>query len=244
MSLSLSSKQVLTTLLVIIIGLTCVSFVMNLIYLHVGQGPLIYYPWALLNVDEENNIPSLYSALALLASAMVLLGVFICYRRANRGSSVFVIFLAAIFVLLALDEALSLHERLNPITRQVVPQSDILFTAWVVPGVVFVSLIFFASIQFLRRLDRPTRTLVMISGAMFVGGAVGLEIMAWSHIRDGAPDTLYVSYTAVEELLEMSGIALFIFALLRHLETDFGGIQVSLGGPRKSRPGDPLPAGV
>ncbi len=244
MSMSVSSRHVLQVMMLLIIGLACISLVTNLVFLHVDQGAVAYYTKALLSVDEENNIPSLCSALALLLSALVLVAVFVCYRHDNRRSSAFVIFLAAVFVYLALDEALSLHERLNPVTRQLVPQSEALFTAWVVPGIAFVAVIFFASLQFLRRLDAPTRNLTVISGAIFVAGAIGVETVAWMHLRDGDPDTFYVVCSAIEEFLEMSGVALFIFVMLRHLETDFGGIRISLAAPRRGRPADSLSAGT
>lgn len=242
MSLSLSSKHVIMTLMLIIAVLTGVSLLMNLVFLHVNQSTAAYYATALFSVEEESNIPSLYSALALFAAAGVLLCVYFCYRRHDRKSRGFVIFLSAVFVYLSLDEAIAVHERLTPVTGHLIPQAEVLYTMWVVPGIVFVSLIFLASIQFLRRLDPPTRTLVVTSGAMFVGGAIGLEIAAWMYLRDNDPDTVYVLYSAGEEFLEMSGVGLFIFALLRHLETDFGGIRITIGMPADARPGGTLSA--
>jgi len=70
-------------------------------------------------------------------------------------------------------------------------------------------------IPFLRRLPRPTAGLFILAGAIYVGGAVGMEII-------GEPldsDTLtYNLLTAVEEGMEMCGVIVFMHALLRYMK--------------------------
>ena len=59
-----------------------------------------------------------------------------------------------------------------------------------------------------------------ISGIVYVSGAVGMEMIGakyyeiYLETQQDAQDFGYVLLTTAEEILEMSGIALFIFSLL------------------------------
>ncbi len=67
----------------------------------------------------------------------------------------------------------------------------------------------------------------MISAGLFVGGSVGLE--AWSsHVEaiHGVESFFYEGVTTLEEFGEMSGVSLFIYALLDYLNSlESGGTE-------------------
>jgi hypothetical protein len=58
----------------------------------------------------------------------------------------------------------------------------------------------------------------IVAGLVYVGGALGMEVPLglWA-ARHGEDNLGYVLIDFVEEVMEMSGAALFLLSLLRHL---------------------------
>lgn len=71
--------------------------------------------------------------------------------------------------------------------------------------------------------------LFCISGAVFVAGAIGLELFEGHHYeRHGSIDLTFAIFYTVEEFLEMFGIVLFIYTLLAYIETEFGPQKITV----------------
>ena len=127
--------------------------------------------------------------------------------------------LALGFVILSVDEASSLHETLmKPIGVSVA--GDLFYFKWLGPGIVVVALVGLSYLPFLLALPRRLGALFLASGIVFVAGAVGAEWIGSEMSRD-RPDAhatwAYQIEVIVEEGLEMTGIALFIYALLLYI---------------------------
>ncbi len=172
-------------------------------------------PWLvrqLVALDEENNIPTWYSSFLLLAASMVLLVKRATVRTGgdtgsasqDRKETRFWSVLAAGFLVLAIDEVAGLHESFH----------SAIDTLWVWPAALLVAVCGIYFVPLLRRLPRRTMILYVLSGAIFVGGALGVEII-------GAPmdaDTLTYEITVlVEEGMEMLGVILFIDTTLQSM---------------------------
>jgi hypothetical protein len=67
-------------------------------------------------------------------------------------------------------------------------------------------------------LPKSTRREFLTAGALFVGGAVGLELLAgrYSEIH-GVDNFIYSLHVTLEEGLEMLGVWVFIRALVRYI---------------------------
>lgn len=174
----------------------------------------------LLNLDNEANLPAWYSSCALFSCALLLAAIAALpnSRRRDRTSW---LGLSLMFMYLSLDEAISIHERFLPgLLRQIDSLSFISQSYdWTVLGgiaVVAVGIIFF---RFWQRLPFATRWLFAAAAAVFVGGAIGFEKI--SHFYEALYQTensvAYVVTVAIEEGLEMMGVAIFIYALLQYL---------------------------
>ena len=95
-----------------------------------------------------------------------------------------------------LYEVITVHETINSLTKE----------SWTVPGTVLVALIAGVYLPFLGQLDRRTALRFAIGGAIFVGGAVGVEYYTEPYLKAEQLNTLaYNLWTAVEEGMEMSG---------------------------------------
>lgn len=235
MLIDVNPKWVFRSLMAVILALTAAGTICQCLYLYGGYDHVMGFR-ALFNLNGEMNIPAVYSSLALLASAIILVGVSRRYRAHRMTGQAYLLMLAFVFAYLAVDEMFSFHERLQPLARQWVDGTGLLYATWVVPGALFAAVMFCGSLSFLGRVDRATRNRLVLSGMIFVGGAIGMEMLGWAHYErtfghDAAYqlDLGYLIYSTLEEFMEMSGVALFINALLRHVEIQFGAIILRVG---------------
>ena len=184
-------------------------------------------------IDGELTVPSLYSGAAILACAAAALA---CAARerhdpeARRGwRSV-----AALTAYVAIDEVFALHERtVEPLRRALDITQGPLHHTWVLIAVPVLALALFALRGFILRLPPRTRRGVLASGAVFLLGAVGCEMLAADMMTRFASaqwslDPRLIALQTLEEGLEMVGIALFLHALLSHLTRDGSELDVRL----------------
>ena len=81
------------------------------------------------------------------------------------------------------------------------------------------------------------RRLVVWAALIYLGGAAGMELYGgFLHARLGVAElgasTAYMTEVLVEEGMEMFGIALFIYALLTHMQETMGSIHMAIGPVR------------
>ena len=173
---------------------------------------------ATLDVGDEVSIGTWFETLLFIAAAGVL---YFAGRQGERRppQGVFGWYsLAIIMILLSIDESASLHERFGDVLEDVVETGGFLHYIWVVPGTIFVIAVLAGHFGWLRTLPPSTRNGMVLGGAVFVIGAVGLEILAAPLAEAGEDESLtVVSLIAVEEFLEMAGLSIFIVAVLTHL---------------------------
>jgi hypothetical protein len=179
------------------------------------------------NVNTENSIPTWYSSILLFVASGLLALIATAKKQVRDRYTRHWQFLALLFLLLSLDEAASLHEAFDRALHVGFDSSGLLYYAWVIPGMIFVGLVGLAYFKFLKALPAATRWLFILAGMLYVGGAIGVEILGGSHAEVYGRYTLtYSLFTAVEEALEMSGIVLFIYALLTYFQATIGTVEV------------------
>ncbi|HRO04020.1 MAG TPA: hypothetical protein PLS69_10505 [Terricaulis sp.] len=180
----------------------------------------------LFDLSREWNAPSLYSGGLIFACGAALGRAGLRLRQ--RGDALWAswCFLAAVFVYLSIDEVFGLHEHLTGATRELLHITNgPFYFAWVIPGLAFAFVVFLLSLSFLRELDRRSRFYVMLAGAVYVTGAVGFEILGgwrWRILDGDITDPLYIVLFSIEEMLEIAGMSLMLYAVLRRSELMFG----------------------
>jgi hypothetical protein len=197
--------------------------------------------YALFNLGSDANVPAWYASLALLICSALLVLHAIASQHYRDGRTLHWWLLAAIFLLLSIDEVARLHETLGGlIGRRLVANfgnaRGLFYYSWVIPGSVFASFVALMFIRFLLRLPPLVRYGMLTAGALFVGGALGVEMFNSQHASlHGTRNLRYQLGTVFEEFLEMAGIALFAHVLVRHLGDRAAtvGVQIVL---RKTRP--------
>ena len=180
-----------------------------------------------LNMDRELNLPTLFSSSLLLISALLMqrLG-----HNSNPDAGDDWRLLSKIFIFLALDEALQIHEILiiPGLRHQVHPA---LASTWVVPYAALALIMLWKFRSFLGSIPRATATGLLRSGAVYVGGAIGMEMIGSFAVRSSLirlHSPWYGAITGLEEALELLGIILLIDALLRALLDQRNSIDLTL----------------
>jgi hypothetical protein len=219
LKLRLAPERILMAVLFGSIGLCVASYVTQ--YLKIKHGHSYIYGFVpFFNVDIEHNFSSWWS-FSLLLIVAILLGVIAGadWVRAGRYRYHWAA-LALVFSWLSFDEATEWHERfIAPVAEALDPPR--LFTfAWVIPGLVFVGVLGALYFSFLRALPAATARWFYLGALIYLSGALGMEMIGGWYYSHFKVDMVYVTLTHIEELLEMLGLSIFIYALLTHMRTE------------------------
>lgn len=226
----LDPQRVLRTLLIIIAALVFFSTVTQILYYTAPRFPTLYFFTHFFDLDQERNAPTAFSSLLHLTCAVLVWVVGTARRRVQLPYPVRWRFLMFLFLLTASDELFVLHERAGPPMRKLFGLVDgIFYFAWVIPGIVFVVTIGLLLARLVLDLPPPIRRLVIASGLIFVGGAIGVEMLGADQFSEVGHKTLRdLPFFTIEEAMEMIGPSVFIYAMLRYLRDHLGGAQISV----------------
>jgi len=198
----------------------------------------------LFNMEDEGTLPAWFSSTLMLAAAGLLATI-----AASRGAHASRFrahwwVLAIGFLYMSADEASAIHENLNRVGHALPIRTDGLLDApWVIFGLAIALVAGLAYLNFLAALAPAIRHGFVLAGACFVGGAVGVEMLVaasaeangltdlppgWSHRGDFPAGHMLL--LMLEECMEILGIALFIHALLAHVEGEVGRVSLSVSG--------------
>ncbi|MDN3493006.1 hypothetical protein [Winogradskyella bathintestinalis] len=186
-----------------------------------------------LNVNLEANLPTYFSALVLLGDA-ILLAVIAYGCRAIGDKFWHWIGLSAMFIFISLDEMIQIHEQLRAPMEALFNTSGLLYFAWFIPYIIIVIIVGIAYFKFLMRLPKVISKLFILAGSIFVFGAVGMEMLGGMHAETHGEKTLnYALMYSFEEFLEMSGAAIFFYALVSYIELKFEKVRLRFKPKKK-----------
>jgi hypothetical protein len=170
------------------------------------------------NLEHEGNLTTWYSSATLLLCAALLA---LLWQRARSSGRRFAAnwgVLSLAFVYLSADETASLHESAMEILIQRVHVTGIFYYAWVILALPLVLLFAAYNLRFLLSLSSRVRTGFILAGTVYVGGALGLEMVEGQIATSlGTEGAAMQAARTLEEVLEMSGIVMFVDSLLLEL---------------------------
>lgn len=189
----------------------------------------------LFDLGSEGNLPTLFSTM-LIAFNGALLGII----GANEGKKVSSIafrwkVLSFIFFFMAVDEAIGIHELTSAPLRELLEPTMLLTYTWVVIAVPVVAVIAIYCIKLLTTIPRHTAKRFIIAGAIYVGGAVGMEMIGglFSPEHSNFSSAYAVCYM-LEEIMEHVGMALFASALLDYCNGRSYGFVILVAAKKES----------
>jgi len=192
-------------------------------------GPTVQQTLHRFSIMRDASLPTWAASIILLACAALLA---IAARLAIVARSPHARkwwLLALIFVLLSMDEVATMHELSGILIKRLFPSvselGGIFHYKWVLLALPVLSVLTAYLLPWLLALPMRTRSLFIASAMVFVGGAVGMEMLnALIDSSTKENGVYYILGSAVEESMEFSGSLLFLHALLGYLR----GIGVSL----------------
>ncbi len=225
----LSPHKTAKFLLRIVVFLTIASLVTNLCQLYLPDYLGRDFLRMIFNLDSELNIPSTYSAGTLLFCSILMAIIAIAQKLAGNRNFRSWIGLSLVFLYLSIDEFMAIHELLVEPLRDKFNTSGFLYYAWVIAGAIFLLIFLLVFGRFIITLPAKTRRLFIIAGTIYVGGAIGCELVSGYYANYYSyTDIIFVLLTTVEEVLEKLGIIVFIYALLSYMSGYMKGVNVGI----------------
>jgi hypothetical protein len=200
------------------------------------------------DLDKEWNVPTIFSAFLLFAASVLLAMIASERLRVRASGASYWTNLAVIFCFLGFDELFSIHNSAKRLVPMWFKDGGLFYfrpdLRWVVIGIPATVVIVALYVPFVLRLPRRTACGIVVAGVMYIGAALGLEMVGgwWigKHTRD---NWTYSSLVVIEETLEMLGALIFLNVLLIYIECEldgcarFGSIHLHLQ-PRTNRRSD------
>src|ERR671910_2782961 len=246
MVLAIYAKTIVRTIIIAVLFITLAGIAARFA-LYMWDDVKFLEPLRIFDVGEERSIPTWFESILFLLCSILLAVVAVASKQRNDRYSLHWNVLSIILLLLSLDEVASIHEAIGQQSERLLhsitgltPGGAITFF-WVVPGSIFVVIVLLAYLRFLADLPRSTRRLFLFAGALFVLGALGLEMLTaqvmsssgsianWVASSSGGmvgqesasaiPKILKGLQTCVEEMFEMLGLTAFVYALLAYIRS-------------------------
>jgi hypothetical protein len=173
----------------------------------------------LFHVDTERNIPTFFSVFLLLFSSLILATITIHSKNEKALHTSSWIILLFGFTFMAYDEAFQVHEKLIEPVRSLLNTDSlgVFYFSWVIPGIAIVAFLTLFFLKFLLHFPTTERFRILAAAALYIGGAIGMELIGGNYAESNNTQNLtYSMITAIEEGLEMTGLIVFIWALLKH----------------------------
>jgi hypothetical protein len=253
MVLAINAKTIVRIIIIAVLLITLAGLAARFALYMWGEVEFLQ-PLRLFDVGEERSIPTWFESILFLLCSMLLAVIAAAKKQRNDRYSLHWGVLSIILLLLSLDEVASIHEAIGQQSERLLhsatgltPGGAISFF-WVVPGAIFVLIVLLAYLRFLADLPRTTRRLFLFAGALFVLGALGLEMLTaqvvsssggianWIESSSGGivgqerasaiPTILKGLQTSVEEMFEMLGLTAFVYALLAYIRSYVEDISV------------------
>ena len=179
---------------------------------------------------REDSIPTAFSAVNLLVGCGLSFLLYLRGRSFGEPKYLYWMILSMFFLAMAIDEVAGIHERasqLQEFTGDLIPVTPTY--AWLPYGAALACIVFIFFVPFLAQLKRRTATLLVLSGAIFVAGAMGFEFLnGWLMYKHyvGNEELIFDIIRLFEEGFELYGIALFNCVLFESLASNKFGLTV------------------
>ena len=226
---SLQYSQVTRWLALVAIGFAAISFGLQCYHFLIDPS---FEPMKKFNIDGENTYSAYFSMLILLASSVLLFFIAWTYKQQGLKFQKHWFLLALLFLYLSMDESIEIHEKFIPIVQQLFNRSDGVFIfAWVIPFGVLVVLLGLGYIRFLLHLPKKTVWRMVAAAAIYVGGALGMEVVGTVVLETLGDGLGYQLCMTIEETMEMLGIVYFMYTLLDYISHKCNHVELHLYNP-------------
>lgn len=217
MNFKIYPKRVLNILLIIIFILLLANII-TVIYQNNGNNKWYIN---LFDFGGESNAPAFYSTVVLFFCFLLLGFITFIHKKAGLNYLLWLL-LTLSFLFISFDESVQIHEKIAAFLMSKFNFSEFFYFAWVIPyGIASLLFGFLFYFKLLLKLPKKIMRLFIISGTLFILGAIGFEMLGAAEVTSAnKSETKIALLYTIEELLEMLGIALFAYTLLLYIKED------------------------
>lgn len=176
----------------------------------------------LLDMNGEGNLPAWFTVACWSLAGILAHSIAQVDETPHQRAAWYGVMALSLFI--SFDEMTMFHETfgsmLGSSIGEITGVGNILFYKWLVYGVIFVVVTGLLFLPFLYRLPGSTRWRIIMAGAIFLVGALGIEFLgaaSQAGMIDLVQGRVWPLAIVLEETLEMLGVILLIHALLHHL---------------------------
>jgi len=195
-----------------------VALVLALLVIHTAFQYDRFYthrlPWqlqALFDLDEEAALPTWVSTAMLGWAAILCAGIAGARRRAGSKEALAWRGIAWIMAYLSMDEVAGVHETVSSLSP----------ISWTIPFGILAIVVAAIYLPFVLRQRPETRFGFFAFGFVYVTGAAGVEFVTSQFFNESNKRQFAYSLdTVVEEGMEMFGVVIFIYTLMRLIERE------------------------
>jgi hypothetical protein len=240
MTLWISPKTLPKILSLIVLSLTTVNIAIQFSIYVLGND----HPAGLARLfilGSHATVPKWFASANLLLSALLLAT--IAWVKIVEGDAYrrHWSLLAFILCALSLEESAGLHQLTSGPLRSALglDGTGFLHFTWVLIGLIIVPIVALAFCRFLYQLPTKTRSLFLLAAMLYVGGALGMKILRGPYnAAYGVEHMTAAMLKTVEEFSQMTGVVVFIYALLSYIAAHLKEVHVYFDdrAPKSSQP--------
>jgi hypothetical protein len=193
-----------------------------------GHGHLLGFG-SMFYVGQEANVPTWYSSMMLLLCSALLWVIACATKRACDGRSRWWTALSVVFLLMSIDETATIHERIGGLCEYVFRTQFFKDFGFVLPGAILVLITTLVFLRFVFSLPPTTRKLFILAAVLYAWGASGMEAVSLGWTARNSPALpMYSFLVTIEEIFEMSGVLVFIYALTSYIARQLPGLEIGV----------------
>jgi len=172
----------------------------------------------LMNLDGEDTVPTWFSTVQLSVIGLIFLHFAMNVPALREYRRCFLLFFVG-FVFLSVDENISIHERITYRLHDIdwLPRFQGNHGVWIAVYLVIAAIFILVNLKpmldLLKQYPRNVR-MFAAGSAVFVTGAVFMEIIGYMIVGDGTPGLTYHLEVTLEEFLEMAGASIMMYSII------------------------------
>ena len=226
----------LSTIAILLLAAHLITIAMPYIFEGFEHG-FVRLLFSLFFLDGEGNVPAIFSTSLFLINAVLFLMVWKAAGLAGDSQKIW-LFLSSLFVFLAIDESISIHERLIDPLRQALDATGIFYYTWIIPYGIGIVLLSIFMIPVFWRMQKRIRFWFGLSAATYLFATIGLEMISGKYLvmMNEKKDIVWIFMITLEESLEMGGLIILVYALLLLLRHKYNGLLLFMPGTGDASP--------
>jgi hypothetical protein len=203
----------------------------NYVYTHTVGIDLVAKATNIFDLGLEESIPTAFASMNLLIASILAFCLFRRDKSLGKSKAIYWLILSLFFLAMATDEVAGFHERVSKLreyTGILIPVASTY--AWLPYGAALAAILFLTFLPFLAHIERNTALLLVLSGAIFLTGAMGFEFLnGWLLYKKHVGSTEFMFYfiKLFEEGFELYGIALLNSTLFASLASSRFGLTLN-----------------